>query len=166
MATDTGFDEELYLSRYADIREAVKAGAFSSGYAHYIAHGKAEGREASTKRPRSEEAQRVADYWATDHNIDRPRSWLDHPVIQRLVRERVTGDQSINGVQWFQQSFLKGPVDAALSLGCGLGGFERDAIRMNIAKKFLATDISPGARRNRDRSARGRSRGYGQSHFL
>src|ERR1700722_6300659 len=38
------FDEEFYLSKYADIREAVKAGAFSSGYAHYVACGKAEGR--------------------------------------------------------------------------------------------------------------------------
>jgi SAM-dependent methyltransferase len=90
-------------------------------------------------------AQRVADYWATDHKIDRPRSWLDHPVILRHVHERVTGDVSVNGVQWFQRKYLPGPVDTALSLGCGLGPFERDAIRLNIAEKLFGIDISPDA---------------------
>jgi hypothetical protein len=90
-------------------------------------------------------ARRVADYWATDHKIDRPRSWLDHPVILRHVHERVTGDASVNGVLWFQRKYLPGPVDIALSLGCGLGPFERDAIRMKIAERLFAVDISPGA---------------------
>jgi SAM-dependent methyltransferase len=90
-------------------------------------------------------AQRVADHWATDHKINRPRSWLDHPVILRYVHERVTGDASVNGVQWFQRKYLPGPVDVALSLGCGLGPFERDAIRMKIAERLFAVDISPGA---------------------
>ena len=49
MTTDLGFDEELYLSRYGDVRSAVKAGVFSSGYAHYIAFGKAEGRDGLPK---------------------------------------------------------------------------------------------------------------------
>jgi SAM-dependent methyltransferase len=90
-------------------------------------------------------AQRVADYWATDHKINRPRSWLDHPVILRYVHERVTGDASVNGVQWFQRKYLPGSVDVALSLGCGLGPFERDAVRMKIAERLFAVDISPGA---------------------
>jgi len=45
---DSEFDEESYLSRYADVKTAVKAGAFSSGYAHYMAFGKAEGRDGSS----------------------------------------------------------------------------------------------------------------------
>jgi len=45
VTTDSGFDENSYLSRYGDVRNAVKAGAFSSGYAHYLAFGKAEGRD-------------------------------------------------------------------------------------------------------------------------
>lgn len=43
----TEFSEQFYLSKYSDVREAVKAGAFSSGYAHYLAYGKAEGRDGS-----------------------------------------------------------------------------------------------------------------------
>ena len=49
MTIDSGFDEDLYLSRYGDVRNAVKAGVFSSGYAHYIACGKAEGRDGLLK---------------------------------------------------------------------------------------------------------------------
>ena len=93
----------------------------------------------------SSAADRVAEYWATDHKIDRPRSWLEHPVILRNVHRRTTGDPDLNGVQWFQKTFLSGPATLALSLGCGLGGFERNAVRMGIAKSFHANDISSGA---------------------
>jgi SAM-dependent methyltransferase len=96
-------------------------------------------------KPRSEEAQRVADYWATDHKIDVPRSWMDHPTIRSLIYERVTGSASLNGVEWFHKNFLSGPVDVALSLACGLGAFERYAVQAKIAERFSACDISPGA---------------------
>ena len=39
-----GFDEQFYLGYYADVAEAVWAGAFSSGWHHYDAYGRAEGR--------------------------------------------------------------------------------------------------------------------------
>jgi hypothetical protein len=39
-----GFDEKWYLTRYPDIAAAVARGACVSGYAHYVSHGKAEGR--------------------------------------------------------------------------------------------------------------------------
>jgi SAM-dependent methyltransferase len=97
------------------------------------------------KRPRSEEAQRVAEYWATDHKIDLPRSWMDHPVIRSLIYERVTGNTSLSAIEWFQKTYLPRPVDAALSIGCGLGAFERNAIQMKIAERISAIDISPGA---------------------
>ena len=36
-------------------------------------------------------------------------------------------------------------LDVALSLACGLGAFERYAAQLEIAEKFSAGDISPGA---------------------
>jgi hypothetical protein len=47
------FDEEFYLSKYADVMEAVKTGVFSSGFAHYLACGKAEGRRGALKEKRT-----------------------------------------------------------------------------------------------------------------
>jgi hypothetical protein len=41
------FDEGTYLNRYADIAEAVNAGLFASGLAHYLEFGQFEGRDPS-----------------------------------------------------------------------------------------------------------------------
>lgn len=89
--------------------------------------------------------ERVAKYWATDRKGDRYISWLEHPVILRNVNRRVTGDPAISPLIWFQRTYLKQMPDLALSLGCGLGAFERDGINIKIANRFHAHDISPGA---------------------
>lgn len=39
------FDEAFYLRTYPDVKDAVTKGWFTSGYDHYIKHGKAEGRK-------------------------------------------------------------------------------------------------------------------------
>lgn len=39
-----GFDEALYLSRYADVADAVRQGSFSSGWQHFQLYGEREGR--------------------------------------------------------------------------------------------------------------------------
>jgi hypothetical protein len=39
------FDEESYLSKYPDVRAAVAAGLFRSGYHHYTVCGSHEGRQ-------------------------------------------------------------------------------------------------------------------------
>jgi hypothetical protein len=38
------FDEKGYLEQYADVAKAVAGGRFTSGFDHYIKHGRAEGR--------------------------------------------------------------------------------------------------------------------------
>jgi hypothetical protein len=43
-AADLPFDEAWYLQTYPDIASAVAAGAFGSGYQHYVHHGRLEGR--------------------------------------------------------------------------------------------------------------------------
>jgi 2-polyprenyl-3-methyl-5-hydroxy-6-metoxy-1,4-benzoquinol methylase len=91
------------------------------------------------------QADIVADYWSTDHKGSRYLSWLEHPTILRNVNRRVTDDPHLNGIQWFQQRYLPLRPELALSLGCGLGAFERAAVQMNLANKFHANDISPGA---------------------
>jgi len=41
------FDEQFYLSTYPDVADAVRSGAFASGYDHYVRFGMSEGRTAS-----------------------------------------------------------------------------------------------------------------------
>jgi len=38
-----GFNEDAYLAAFPDIANAVKSGALSSGFAHYLSFGKTEG---------------------------------------------------------------------------------------------------------------------------
>ena len=38
------FDEEAYLALYPDVRRSVEAGQLASGFAHFVASGKSEGR--------------------------------------------------------------------------------------------------------------------------
>jgi SAM-dependent methyltransferase len=92
-------------------------------------------------------AEVVADYWATDHKgAKKAISWLEHPTILRNVCRRITGDPDVRAIDWFQRKYLPETVELALSLGCGDGLFERDAVvRINLAQKFHANDISPGA---------------------
>src|SRR5262249_49301563 len=98
-----------------------------------------------SQTPSKSANERTADYWATDHKSDKPLSWLDHPVLLRNAYRRVTGDANLPGLRWFQNKYLGQRVELALSLGCGLGGFERGGIQTNIARAFHAHDISPGA---------------------
>jgi hypothetical protein len=46
-----GFDEAFYLAKYPDVAAAVRKGYFTSGYDHYVRHGKAEGRQISGSIP-------------------------------------------------------------------------------------------------------------------
>lgn len=47
--------------------------------------------------------QKVADYWGTFHNKERPKlSWLESPEILDYVNIRVTGSKKTS---WYQSSF-------------------------------------------------------------
>lgn len=45
------FDEAAYLGSYPDVADAVAKGHVPSGFAHYIAYGRAEGRARPFKAP-------------------------------------------------------------------------------------------------------------------
>lgn len=92
----------------------------------------------------SDAAATVSDYWAIDRTKDRV-SWLQHPTIMGYVNRRVSGNSSVSTMEWFAQKYVRRAANLALSLGCGFGGFERDAIKVSLARKIHANDISEGA---------------------
>src|ERR1044071_6058550 len=97
----------------------------------------------------NEAAERASEYWAVDRSVQGtgapPRSWLEHPTIQEIVNRRVSGDPKVSTLWWFKQKYFPRPVDLALSLGCGFGGFERFGIENGVARRFHANDLSEGA---------------------
>ena len=87
----------------------------------------------------------VADYWGASRKQARPVSWLEHKIVLEFVHRRVTGDPNLGTYQWFKNRFFPQPAELCLSLGCGLGQFERDAIQIEITRRFHANDLSKGA---------------------
>jgi len=92
-----------------------------------------------------EASEIVSEYWADDHKGPKYISWLEHPTIVEYIHRRTSGDPKTSTYEWFKQKFFPQPADLCLSLGCGLGAFERGAISIGIAKRFHANDISAGA---------------------
>ncbi|MFC7334084.1 hemolysin-type calcium-binding region, partial [Rhodocista pekingensis] len=68
------FDEEAYLARWADVRAAVEAGTFRSGYEHYLEFGWREDRDPSAWFDLSAYLERNPDVAAA--GIDPLRHWL------------------------------------------------------------------------------------------
>jgi 2-polyprenyl-3-methyl-5-hydroxy-6-metoxy-1,4-benzoquinol methylase len=131
-----GFDAAWYLSRYSDVRAAGIEPLF-----HYLEFGVAEKRLPISRT--NEDV--VSDYWGADRKAESQHSWLENKVILDCLHRRVSGDPQVGTYSWVKQKYFPAPVSLCLSLGCGLGDFERGAIGLGIAKKFHAYDISSGA---------------------
>ncbi|MCX5662620.1 MAG: choice-of-anchor D domain-containing protein, partial [Planctomycetota bacterium] len=67
------FDERSYLAKYADIRNAVQTGAWSSGFAHFVAFGLKEGR---SPNPYFNEAYYLATYADVAADTGTGKTWL------------------------------------------------------------------------------------------
>ncbi|MEA2907131.1 MAG: hypothetical protein QOI12_4518 [Alphaproteobacteria bacterium] len=87
----------------------------------------------------------VGDYWATNRKGPIPVTWMDHPIVAEHVRRRVTGDPHLGTMEFFRRKYFPEPLDLCLSLGCGTGQFERDAISVGFARCFHANDVSAPA---------------------
>lgn len=87
----------------------------------------------------------VSDYWGKAPSGARPTGWLKHPITRAYISKRISGEPKVDSLQYIARSYFSAPVDRALSLGCGFGGFEIAAIRANVAKHIDACDISEAA---------------------
>src|ERR1700716_4116665 len=54
--------------------------------------------------------------------------WGAQPLVQRAINRRVTGDPNVWPMDWFARRYTPVPAPLVLSVGCGSGILERDAI--------------------------------------
>lgn len=91
-------------------------------------------------------------------NNEKPTAWTDSPLVQQMyIHPLISGRADVAWLQTVSEKYFFAPVDKALSLGCGGGGLERHGAVLNIAKKFIAYDVSEGA----IKLARDIAKGYG-----
>jgi hypothetical protein len=86
MAAASRFNEDYYLAKYPDVQEAVQAGDFASGYAHYETTGFGEGRMAHERDVLNPNAEQ---WWANLMNsLSDLRTGVE--TRQRLIEELKT----------------------------------------------------------------------------
>jgi GT2 family glycosyltransferase/2-polyprenyl-3-methyl-5-hydroxy-6-metoxy-1,4-benzoquinol methylase/glycosyltransferase involved in cell wall biosynthesis len=72
-------------------------------------------------------------------------SWDGHPCIERYINRRISGDPSESWLQFVKRRFCPETLYYGLSLGCGWGSLERDAVRLGVSERFDAYDVASGA---------------------
>jgi SAM-dependent methyltransferase len=91
--------------------------------------------------------------------------WMSHPRVRERINLRVSGDPGTWTTTWMKsrlQPLL--PLGRAVSIGCGVGGFERDMVRQGIVSSITGLDLSETCIRKAVELAR--EAGYGsQIHY-
>ena len=71
--------------------------------------------------------------------------WQSHPLTLRHINRLITGDEKEDWLGFTKRRFFPVAVERGLSLGCGDGIVERDAIAREVCHSFDALDISEEA---------------------
>jgi SAM-dependent methyltransferase len=73
------------------------------------------------------------------------RYWQAHPVTLRHINRLMTGDPNEGWLPFIKRRFLPNGGERGLSLGCGHGWTERDAVQLGLCRSFDALDLSEEA---------------------
>ena len=102
--------------------------------------------------PRS--AGRVREFWDAHREKSKdPAYWMAHPLCRQAINRRVSGDPHEWPLDWFRRVHATRPFERGVSWGCGLGAFERAAIRTGLVRAIDAFDISPASLEDARREA-------------
>jgi len=100
-------------------------------------------------------ARQTAAYWDENrHKSQDPSFWMAHPVCRAAINRRVSGSPDEWPLDWFRRVHAPRPFERGVSFGCGLGGFERSAVRAGIAREIDAFDLSPASLQEAREAAR------------
>jgi SAM-dependent methyltransferase len=89
-------------------------------------------------------AEQAAGYWDRHREKSKdPTFWMAHPLCREAINRRVAGSPDEWPLDWFRRVHAREPFTHAVSFGCGLGAFERSALRCGVARQIDAFDISP-----------------------
>ena len=110
--------------------------------------------------------ERVASCWGErtsfrdDGESMKSIAWAEHPLTERYINRKVTGDDEAYWVDWAVGKYLDCPVEVGLSLGSGSGYIERRIIDGGYSTAMEGVDISTEAVRLAGEAARGRQVTY------
>lgn len=97
--------------------------------------------------PPGEGASRTAaEFWDEHHKLEVPRDyWTCHPIINEYVNS-IIAPNSGSILEWFAKTFSEEiPFERGVSIGCGTGAADRQAIQAGICRHIDGFDISPAS---------------------
>jgi len=95
--------------------------------------------------------QRVSEFWSVDSQrrdaapTAMRSDWTMSPIYQRMINRRITGSEDVHWLEWLRDTYVTGPLDRGLSLGCGTGGLERTLLAMGLCSRMVGCDIAEGS---------------------
>ncbi|MGE5275861.1 MAG: class I SAM-dependent methyltransferase [Acidobacteriota bacterium] len=102
--------------------------------------------------PRS--AGRVREFWDAHREKSKdPAYWMAHPLCRQAINRRVSGNPHEWPLDWLRRVHAARPFERGVSWGCGLGAFERAAVRTGLVRKIDAFDVSPASLEDARREA-------------
>ena len=98
--------------------------------------------------------EQAARYWDENREISKdPAYWMAHPVCRAAINRRVSGSEHEWPLDWFRRVHAPEPFRRGASWGCGLGSFERSAIKIGLVREMDAFDISEASLEDARREA-------------
>jgi SAM-dependent methyltransferase len=88
---------------------------------------------------------------------------MAHPLCRRAINRRVSGSPDEWPLDWFKRVHAPIPFARGVSWGCGLGAFERAAVRAGIVQEIDAFDVS--VRSLEAARASARAEGFESIHY-
>ncbi len=94
-------------------------------------------------------------YWSClERHTDWDGHWMSHPAARARINRRVTGDPARWPIAWLASVVAdRVPFARALSIGCGVGNFERSLVQLGIATEVTGIDASAEVLESARRSA-------------
>jgi SAM-dependent methyltransferase len=98
-------------------------------------------RSVAEARAETEAARR---FWDEGGRVEpEDHYWGAQPLVRRAINRRVTGDPNCWPMEWFAARYAREPLERGLSIGCGSGLLERDALGKRICASVEGIDFSP-----------------------
>jgi SAM-dependent methyltransferase len=72
-------------------------------------------------------------------------SWDAHPCVGRYINRRISGNPNEAWLPFVKRRFCPETFKYGMSLGCGWGSLEREAVQLGVCERFDAYDIASGA---------------------
>src|SRR5262245_7239723 len=92
------------------------------------------------------EAASAREFWdAGAPGEEEDRYWGAQPLVRRAINRRVTGDPNRWPMEWFAARYVPEAMPLGLSVGCGTGLLERDAVAKSLCERVEGVDFSPEA---------------------